>query len=415
MREVQADIICGQEHNLDTVQSTVRSILYDTTKQHWKRSRINFSNTPVAFKNHYKPGGTFMMTVGDITGRVRTVYQDGWGRWVCHKLQGRTGRIISIISAYQVVTDFPGKGLITAASQQQSLLIQAQDNITAPRVAFRRDLGNYLKQCREGNEEIFLLGDFNECIGSDPDAMQKILDDNELTNVMSNKHSGPLPATYSRGHKCLDYAFATPGIIQSVVNAGYEAFNAKFPTDHRAYYVDFAIDQLFGVQIQPLAKFEPRVLKSNNLQQVTAYIKAKHKFLEDHNVFERIQQLDRPGNRHVFAERIDKDVTAASLAAEKVIPRFDAPHWSAELAKARKKVQVLQKWISSKRTGILNTETINQEWGNITSVDELPQTIHECSVMLREAKREVKAIVQESYQRRDRERRKRIEMLELQH
>jgi hypothetical protein len=378
---------------LDTVQSTVRSILYDTTKQHWKRSRINFSNTPVAFKNQYKPGGTFIMTVGDITGRVRTVYQDKWGRWVCHKLQGRTGRIISIISAYQVVTDFPGKGLITAASQQQSLLIQAQDSITAPRMAFRRDLGNYLKQCREGNEEILLPGDFNECIGSDPDAMQKIVDDNELTNIMSNKHSGLLPATYSRGHKCLDYAFASPGIIQSVVNAGYEAFNAKFLTDHRTYYVDFAIDQLFGVQIQPLAKFEPRVLKSNNLQQVTAYIKAKHKFLEDHNVFERIQQLDRPGNRHVFAERIDKDVTAASISAEKVIPRFDAPHWSAELANARKKVQVLQKWISSKRTGILNTETINQEWGNITSADALPQTIHECSVILREVKREVTAIV----------------------
>ena len=133
MREVQADILCGQEHNLDTVQSTVRSILYDTTKQHWKRSRINFSNTPVAFKNQYKPGGTFIMIVGDITGRVRTVYQDKWGRWVCHKFQGRTGRIISIISAYQVVTDFPGKGLITAASQQQSLLIQAQDSITAPK------------------------------------------------------------------------------------------------------------------------------------------------------------------------------------------------------------------------------------------------------------------------------------------
>ena len=91
MREVQADIVCGQEHNLDTVQSSVRSILYDTTRQHWKRSRINFSNTPVAFKNQYKPGRTFIMTVGDVTGRVRTVYQDRWGRWVCHKLQGRTG------------------------------------------------------------------------------------------------------------------------------------------------------------------------------------------------------------------------------------------------------------------------------------------------------------------------------------
>ena len=154
LKEVQADIACGQEHNLDTVQSSIRSIIYDTTRQHWQRSRINFSNTPVAFKNQYKPGGTFLMTMGHASGRVRTTYQDRWGRWVSHKLQGREGRVITIISAYQVVTDSPGKGLTTSASQQRSLLIQTQDNTTTPRAAFRRDLSSYLKQCRENNEEI---------------------------------------------------------------------------------------------------------------------------------------------------------------------------------------------------------------------------------------------------------------------
>ena len=104
--------------------------------------------------------------------------------------------------------------------------------------------------------------------------MQKILDDNNLVDIMKWKHEGPLPPTYARGKKCLDYAFATPNIIHSVVKARYEAFNAKYSTDHRAYYVDFKTDQLFGIQIQPLAKFEPRVLKSNNLKQVTAYIRA---------------------------------------------------------------------------------------------------------------------------------------------
>jgi hypothetical protein len=198
-------------------------------------------------------------------------------------------------------------------------------------------LGLYLKECREGNEEILLLGDFNESIGSDLDAMQKLMDENNLADVMKSRHSEPLPTTYARGHRCLDYALATRGIIQSLVNAGYEGFGAKYPTDHRAYYLDLSTDRLLGIQIQPLAKLEPRVLKSNNLYQVTAYIKAKHKHLEDHNVFERIRQLEHPGNRHQFAERIDKDVVAASLSAEKSIPRFDQPQWSAELAKARKK------------------------------------------------------------------------------
>jgi hypothetical protein len=58
---------------------------------------------------------------------------------------------------------------------------------------------------------------------------------------------GPLPNAYaSRGHKCLDSAYATPGIFQTVAKAGYEAFNpSKNPTDHPAYYVNFKTDKLF--------------------------------------------------------------------------------------------------------------------------------------------------------------------------
>ena len=60
--------------------------------------------------------------------------------------QGQAGVTITMISAYQVVTDSPGKGLITAASQQQSFLIQEQDPVISPRQAFRRDLQRFLQQ-----------------------------------------------------------------------------------------------------------------------------------------------------------------------------------------------------------------------------------------------------------------------------
>ena len=42
LKEVQADIICGQEHNLDSTKSAVKSMLNHTTYEHWKRSRIIF-------------------------------------------------------------------------------------------------------------------------------------------------------------------------------------------------------------------------------------------------------------------------------------------------------------------------------------------------------------------------------------
>jgi hypothetical protein len=36
LQEVQADVACGQEHNLDSIQSPVRSILFETVRQYWQ-------------------------------------------------------------------------------------------------------------------------------------------------------------------------------------------------------------------------------------------------------------------------------------------------------------------------------------------------------------------------------------------
>ncbi len=65
-KEVQADIICCQEHNVDTTQQQVRHTLYNTVQQHWGRSRLEFGMTPITFETPYKPGGTLIMSVGNI-------------------------------------------------------------------------------------------------------------------------------------------------------------------------------------------------------------------------------------------------------------------------------------------------------------------------------------------------------------
>ena len=127
--------------------------------------------------------------------------------------RGRAVRSLTVISAYQVVTDNPARGTTTAAgsAQQYSLLLSKQDPLKSPRPAFCRDLTLFIQQCQ-------LLG---QC---------------RLVNIMTRCHIGKeLPNTYARGHRCLDYAFATEAVASSVQNAGYEPFNSHFPTDHRPY------------------------------------------------------------------------------------------------------------------------------------------------------------------------------------
>lgn len=412
LKAAQVDIACGQEHNLDTTKSAVRSIIHNTTQQHWKRNRTTFASTLLKFENLYKPGGTFVMSVGDITSRMSERYQEKWGRWTSQTFRGRAGNALTVISAYQVVTDNPARGTTTAAAQQYSLLLHTNDTLKSPRAAFRRDLTAYIKQCQQLGQEILLTGDFNECIEQDPDGMRKVIEECNLVDIMTRRHPGKrLPNTYARGHRCLDYALATEAVAASVQYAGYEPFNSHFPTDHRPYFIDLSFSAVFGTHIQPLAKYEPRVLQATNIHQVTEYIEKKYEYLCQHNVFEGAQRLLLPGNRHQYAERIDKDILDASLAAEKKITRFGEPQWSKALADARKKAQVLQKQLSMIRTGINSNDIIQREWSTIGGTEALPTLRNKCSTLLRSTKQEIKKIVSQSFQRREQERQQKIAVL----
>jgi exonuclease III len=273
-KEVNADIICCQEHNLDTSKSYVRNILYDTARQHWPRSRMVFGTTPIQFCTNYKPGGTMMVSVGDVTGRIIARSQDKWGRWTSQTFRGTGNTNLTVISAYQVVTDNPHTGLTTATSQQQSLLIQSNESIS-PRKAFKRDVRLFIQNCISQGDEVLIVGDFNEPLGSEIDGMSRIAAEFHLVSLMQVRHQHNPPATYTRGKRCLDYGLATRRVANAMVRCGYESFNERFATDHRAYFFDLDNNLLFGNIPQPFASPTLRVLKSNNAEQVTQYIKAR--------------------------------------------------------------------------------------------------------------------------------------------
>ncbi len=134
-------------------------------------------------------------------------------------------------------------------------------------------------------------------------------------------------------------------------------------------------------------------------------------YLCEHNVFERIRRLTVPGNRHQYAERLDKDVLEASLAAEQKVTRFGEPQWSVSLSKARKKAQAIQKQLSMIRTGIENHGLIQKEWSDAGGGETLPTSAHECSILRRRSRKEISEIVPQSFQQREQERQQLIELL----
>ena len=99
-QEVQADILCIQEHNLDTTQYDVRTTLQQTAKKYWQRSRLTISSSPITFSSTWKPGGTAILSTGSITGRIIATGADEWGRWSYHTLQGQQRRQVTIITVW---------------------------------------------------------------------------------------------------------------------------------------------------------------------------------------------------------------------------------------------------------------------------------------------------------------------------
>ena len=158
-----------------------------------------------------------LMVIGHTSGRIKSNTTDHLGRWTSYTLRGRDHKLLTFISIYQVVTDNPKKGGTTAAAQQHSILLTLQDTLTAPRKAFKRDLWKFIEQCVKNQEEVLIVGDFNEVFGSEVDGISKMAADFNLIHLMKTRHSAPLPATYSRGRNCLDYG--EPRRRQSIIKA----------------------------------------------------------------------------------------------------------------------------------------------------------------------------------------------------
>ncbi|KAI2490363.1 hypothetical protein MHU86_24203 [Fragilaria crotonensis] len=386
--------------------------MFDTAKQHWERNRLVLGTSPISFTTQFKPGGTMVMTVGSLTGRLCKQERDKWGRWSSQIYQGHAGRKIAIISAYQPIVKGGTAGKITVAAQHLSLLMQSEDNTTNPRVAFRRDLSRWLTDYQQQGYEILLIGDFNEPLGTDPDGMSKIAGDHRLMDIMARRHSSEPPATYARGSRRLDYALASAHICNALVRAGYDAFNNGIATDHRGYFMDFRTDILFGSETQTLVTRTRRELSSSNRKQVTAYIRRKHDLLTKCNAFERLLRLQNPGDRHMFAERLDQDLLDASLNAEKDLPKFLEPAWSVELAQARKKKLILAKQLTALKTGLNHLAVLQHDIETLDIPFELPGTIQTCSNAMRLINVEIKGLVATSTERRDQELKRKLQTLE---
>ena len=203
------------------------------------------SSSLAPITKYTKPGGNMMGISGSLVSCMRRRIEDKYGRWCGFVLLlGKDNREILVLTAYNVPQDTP-VGDDTLHAQQTSLYLLDGEVNPNPRKIFIRDLLTLITTAKEDNQDILLMGDFNEVVGDDSKMMAKLLSVSNLIDVHTHKHSHANIATYILGRRQVNYCFASPRILDHVFRCEFEAFHARKVCDHRGYFVDLSMVGLF--------------------------------------------------------------------------------------------------------------------------------------------------------------------------
>ena len=130
-------------------------------------------------------------------------------------------------------------------AQQTSLYLLDGEVDPNPWKLFIKDLSKLITTAKEGNQNILLIGNFNELVDDDSKMMANVLSTGNLIDVHAHKHGHANIATYICGRCQVDYCFASSRILDHVLHCGFEVFHARKVCDHCGYFVDLFMVELF--------------------------------------------------------------------------------------------------------------------------------------------------------------------------
>jgi len=408
MAGIHADIACFSEVNQDTLKFSIREKMSDIAHTQFDHVRMVTATSNRKVKRAYKPGGTAMLTMQDTVAYSKEPTRDRMGRWVSTRYSSGNGSNVTVIGAYQVCQTRRA-GQATAATQQiNQMLEEAAARGSAhhmdPRGCFIRDLTALIQQRQETGDQVVLGGDFNEVM-SENSGIHQLASVCGLIDVFSQRfETVTRPATFKGGSNRLDYVLLSPTLVPYIKASGYEPYDYRGVfSDHRAMYLDFASDLLFGDQPIPLASLSQRDFRANDPEAVRKYIESKYAELLNHNILERLSLLEEMQDHNPdFVERIDRDMERAAIIATKTVKSYKRFPWSPQLSKAWAVIHYYKICLSQIRRPEVNLGASIIKWRsqNPGLPDDAPGTEAAAKQRIREAYRSLQRIRQQASEHR---------------
>jgi exonuclease III len=414
LKDIQADIFGIAETKLHCRSQTVQGILQNCKRCVWSHAKVYTSSSDEDWNETRKPGGTLLGVTGSLVGRIKSHSADKYGRWIQVDLLGRSGRIISVICAYQVVQEVGRHGDQTTFSQQVRMMRLEGHLKPDPRRQFIIDMKSLVKTLHENGNDIILMGDFNESIGANPSGTSSLMTEGELSDNFCHRHGlGQEQPTYARGTTRVDYILTSSRLLQYVRHTGAEPFNFRLFSDHRGLFVDFSYPGFFDRAPNVMAKLHTRGLIYDCPRHVRKYLESTAKYYREHKVEERLISLSQGPRDDKKAEAIDRDITRGMLAAEADCKSTTRAPRSKALHEATTHLYILKMALSQWRRGLDGNTAILIKQSKIETPIEIPDTIEGIKKALRDAQRARRQVIKQGKELRSMYQKDRIRALQL--
>lgn len=393
--EYQADISCLAEINLDMKNQNVRKIIYDKTKKFDNYAKLAISNSNQSYTSSpYKPGGTITYVRGNWAGRVISQGQDELGRWSYVICEGKKGRKILFLTFYRVCKKTTETGGYTIRTQQERDLYDKRKSHKDPREVVLKDLEAEIQKKHKEGYAIFVFGDINDEV-RDSQRVREFLQKTKLKNVMTTRFpQSTLPITYARGKKCLDILAMSEDLDDGIiVKCGILPMYHGMPADHRGFYVDLDVNQLFTNAYTDVGQQNYKRFNTSQVKKCDKYLYHLEAALEEHRIFTKIDSIkekmenyleEESGNLSEMIEEckiLFNKTTELMIASDKKSGRA---HYTQGKAASPKLTEAANDVIECRR--LLSIER------NKVPKDE--SMIERCQELVHEAKKELKNVQQ---------------------
>ena len=361
MAETETDIFAMAETNVDWRKLPKKKTIWETTKS-WFENVTTVASTNQHDKHDtpYQPGGTAVITQGDMALRVmgRSFDTDRMGRWCSVLYRGKENIKLRVISVYYArkPNDF---GHRKAYIQQKNAMLKLKIK-GDPCSKFWDDFWKQLDEWLEDGEQLIIGGDWNKDV-RDENFLKEFEERNLYPATMGRHDPATAPETYSGGKDPIDEIF-----VSSTLHIKASGFleHSSSEGDHRPVWVDISKESALGDNFPDLPLYQARRLKCSDPRVVKKYLKHLHEFYERKGVYGKCIKLFNNFSKPLSTEEselfeeIDNLRYQGMLQAEKKCRKLKMGQnkWSPKYALARKKIKYIKASLSKLRGRAVNTQ-----------------------------------------------------------